>query len=803
MTPFAIYIPIPGAGHTAHKGADKRHTGSLKQRRSAALPARRSLAPFGANSPENGISPMPLVIGMSATPERFNKLVAGTTSTIYKSVVTAESVRNSGLLKDRIVITYPEENAVNKDMAILQAAADDWKEKWEHWSQYCQEQHYAYVNPIFVIQVLNGSNNQLSDTNLDDCLQKIEERTGFRFEKGQVVHTFGQTDSSVLIHGLEVPYKEPSGIADDRNIRIVFFKENLSTGWDCPRAETMMSFRHATDSTYIAQLLGRMVRTPMQMHIQVDDVLNDVHLYLPYFDADTVKEVVDALQSAEGGEIPTEVYGESLGRKTFETLTVKSGKKKEKPKEPVTSGQMSFDGDTYHPTNADTQTSTSGNSTHESSPVSAVSESAESVSHAEDSFIKSESSETKEKITEFPVSSDKDSLTTEENLFDREAVMKFINDAGLLTYHVRNVCISNYLTSLFKMVHLLTLSGLYPNAVNEVKEEIVQMIHEYIDNLKSTSKYDELVKQVKQFRLSTQIFDVFGESVDEYTVHDCFTTTDTDVDRQLRLAENKLANEGISSAYGNTVKMSWHDQNIYKIDVILFTSDEESMKQLNTYAETKFHELNDKYRRHIAHVESEKIRKQYDSIVSDGDVVSKHNFRLPETIQVSAEPNGKEYKTHLFVGEKTGTAVIKLNSWEEGVIAEEERRPDFVCWIRNPSRASWSLCIPYEIDNEIKPTYPDFIVIRKDEISGYVIDILEPHNPEFKDNLGKAKGFAKYASENPEIGRIQLIRVSKDAIGKGQFKRLDLSKGIVRNKVLHAVNNDELDHIFDTDGFFN
>ena len=61
----------------------------------------------------------------------------------------------------------------------------------------------------------------------------------------------------------------------------------------------MMSFKHANDATYIAQLLGRMVRTPMQMHIRVDDVLNDVHLYLPYFNEDTVKDVVEALQSTE------------------------------------------------------------------------------------------------------------------------------------------------------------------------------------------------------------------------------------------------------------------------------------------------------------------------------------------------------------------------------------------------------------------------------------------------------------------------------------------------------------------------
>ena len=119
----------------------------------------------------------------------------------------------------------------------------------------------------------------------------------------------------------------------------MFFKENLSTGWDCPRAETMMSFKHATDVTYIAQLLGRMVRTPMQMHIQVDEVLNDVHLYLPYFNENTVKDVVDALQNAEGGTIPTDIYGEPLSNKKFEMLTVKTKKKQEAQ----ISGQMSLD----------------------------------------------------------------------------------------------------------------------------------------------------------------------------------------------------------------------------------------------------------------------------------------------------------------------------------------------------------------------------------------------------------------------------------------------------------------------------
>lgn len=59
-----------------------------------------------------------------------------------------------------------------------------------------------------------------------------------------------------------------------------------------------------------------------------------------------------------------------------------------------------------------------------------------------------------------------------------------------------------------------------------------------------------------------------------------------------------------------------------------------------------------------------------------------------------------------------------------------------------------------------------------------------------------------YASEEIRIGRIQLIRTAKDAAGKTRYKRLDMAKGSVRNKVLAAINTDELDHIFDTDGEF-
>lgn len=773
---------------------------------------------FIKGSEDDGIPPMPVVIGMSATTQRFNALVEGTSSTIHKSIVTTDEVRASGLLKDRIVITYPEEGAVNNDMAILQAAADDWKEKWEHWTQYCFEQHYAYVNPILIIQVLNGTGDALTDTNLDDCIAKIEERTGFKLESGQVVHTFGGTTETLNVNGLDVRYEEPSNIAEDRNIRVVFFKENLSTGWDCPRAETMMSFKHANDATYIAQLLGRMVRTPMQMHIQVDDVLNDVHLYLPYFNEDTVKDVVEALQSTEGGDIPTDIYGESLSGKKFETLTVRPQKKKEVQQTPgqitlfdVLSGQTISDqqsdivttkptGDIVPTTNP--QITGVQEQLAYTSRQNQIQKTADATALVQSGLTMSQIADIESPLRSNIVESsktDQQNTSVAEDMFNREEVMKFINDAGLLSYNIRALRINDYLKSLYRMAHLLTMSKLHREAIREVQDEIVEMIHNYVEGLKTEGKYDDLVQQVKQFKLETQIFDAFGETVDNYSVHNLFTTTDSDIERQFRIADIKLGREGIGMAYGNKY-MDMSDTTTFKVDVILFVADEECMNRLHSYAETRFHDLNDEYRRYIATIDSEKIRKDYDSIVSDGDSVSKHNFRLPETIQVPHEVGGREYRNHLFVSDITGVATMKLNTWEAGVIEEEEKREDFVCWIRNPSRGSWALCIPYEIDGEIKPTYPDFIIVRKDRVLGYVVDILEPHNPDFKDNLGKAKGFAEYARKNPGVGRIQLIRMSKDAAGKHKFKRLDMSKTAIRDKVSHAINTDELDHIFDTDG---
>lgn len=798
----------------AHRGMQGRQAGT----------ATTIMQRFIKGCPDPQLSPLPVIIGMSATAERFDALVGkGTNSTLHKVTVSPAQVRQSGLLKDRIVITYPEDPTKHSDMAVLQAAADEWQDKCKHWYQYTYEQHYTNVNPVFVIQVCAGSGKKVSDTDLDDVIAKIEERIGDTFKEHEVVHTFGST-GTLTIHGLNVPHIEPSEITEDRRIRVVLFKENLSTGWDCPRAETMMSFRRAEDATYIAQLLGRMVRTPLQCHVVVDDSLNDVRLFLPYFNRDTVQKVVDELQAAEGGEIPTVVDGESLETPTYDTWSVHNTKKKQ-PKQ--TEGQISmFDylnGDQNDPvsntpiiTSAPAALANAGNTKNEApvqeetlinTPAQIINPAEQAVNMSTQATPVIPNNEAKQPAEQHSNSQHSNTpalspVVPQMSFFpaiDREGITKFINEQGYLTYMVRSVKINSYLKSLMSLAGLLSQFNICVSAVEDVKSDVAELIHRYVANLHADGKYEDLKKQVLEMKLSMQIFDVFGEELHADNLTDMIATSETDIDRQLRAANAKMGGCGFPLAYGRKY-IDFDNPNAFKIDCILFAFDSECIVELNQYAEKKFHELNDQYRKYIT-LKPEKCRRQYSSIVADGDEISKHNFTLPETISTKVEKDGTEFYDHLFANPQ-GVAKIKLNGWERAVIAEEQKRPDFVCWLRNPPGQSWSICIPYEMEGKYRKLYPDFIIVRKDPDLGYLVDILEPHNPGFKDNLGKAKGLAEYAANEPRIDRIQLIRVGKDAAGNNRFKRLNLASGSIRTKVIAAINTDELDHIFDTDGVF-
>lgn len=148
-----------------------------------------------------------------------------------------------------------------------------------------------------VLQVPNKPSHSQIGGALDTIFQRWPE-----LPEACVAHVFGEHTTQTFGNH-NVPYIFPEHVQDQTWVRVLIAKDAISTGWDCPRAEVMVSFRPAADQTHIAQLLGRMVRTPLARRIPGNDRLNSVDCLLPFFDEETVRAVVKALMEG-GGETP-------------------------------------------------------------------------------------------------------------------------------------------------------------------------------------------------------------------------------------------------------------------------------------------------------------------------------------------------------------------------------------------------------------------------------------------------------------------------------------------------------------------
>lgn len=269
---------------------DEAHRGMTEDRR-ARDEARTIIQKFIKGSEE--IAPVPLLLGISATPDRFAGLLASAPRTNRPGVtVAAEDVRQSGLIKEAITLYHPE-GGQRSDLTLLRDAAKLLNRYEDDWAAYAEEEKSPAVRPVFVVQVEDATKKNISATDLASAIETIEDALG-PLGPAQIAHAF-QEGYGLNVGDRLLQYVAPVDIQDCPDLRVVFFKQSLTTGWDCPRAEVMMSFRRATDRTAIAQLVGRMVRTPLAHSVGTNDFLNSVSLYLPYYDEEALDEVIEYL----------------------------------------------------------------------------------------------------------------------------------------------------------------------------------------------------------------------------------------------------------------------------------------------------------------------------------------------------------------------------------------------------------------------------------------------------------------------------------------------------------------------------
>ena len=674
---------------------DEAHRGTAASEKEASK-AQSIMQKFIKGSPDDGLSPLPLTIGMTATPQKFNALVSGiTSSTMHQVVVPPEDVRSSGLLKDRIILRYPT-LGFDADMSLFKASVEDWKKKCALWQAYYDQNkdgdHHDLVKPILVVQVTDGSGKEATGTDLTQCLDIWEEVTGSRLLENEVVHTFNDY-GTLSIAGTEIHKVEPSRIQEREDIKLVFFKMNLSTGWDCPRAETMMSYRSAHEYTFIAQLLGRMVRTPLAHRIKSIPELNDVSLFLPFFDSETVKQVVKALEESDN------------------------------------------------------------------------------VSFAE-------------------TGSEKELVT-----YERENAYADVFDSmgNLITYSIDSSRKQSPLKSYMLLAHAISSDGIDVSSFGAAKNGMLDEMDKEIADIKSSPDYDSRVKAVTGLKVDSLIFDYGDSTMSVDTDNNTTEVSEYDIARHFEQAGKRLG-EGMHREYWK--RHADDDYIDVQIEVIMLADNTSAMERLEKYAELCFLSLYDNNRRSIGKLSEEK-QTRYDRLVHSSVQPVPLEWKLPKTIDFTISETAQAYQKHLFC-EAGGSAHITLNTWESGVLKEEI--DDAVCWLRNLDRKTWSLEIPYEVKGVWTPMYPDLVIVRADS-SGYIFDILEPHDPSRKDNCPKAIGLAKFAEKHgASFGRIELIREQSGVDGKKHFYRLDMGKIQIRNKVRAIKSNDELDAIFEEYG---
>jgi type III restriction enzyme len=248
---------------------------------------------------------IPIVWGISATVERFNAAISDmkNRATLPNVVVDSGKVQESGLLKDTIILDVPNEVG-QFDTVLVRRGIDKLREMSGVWETYAEEQgDKEPVLPLMVLQVPNTPD----PNEIGRAIDTIHERWPDLPDEA-VAHVFGD-HAKQTFGGHVVPYIPPERVQESTWVRVLIAKDAISTGWDCPRAEVMVSFRPAKDRTHITQLLGRMVRTPLARRIPGHQRLNAVDCLLPFFDAKSVKEVATALMSggdtSDGGdEIP-------------------------------------------------------------------------------------------------------------------------------------------------------------------------------------------------------------------------------------------------------------------------------------------------------------------------------------------------------------------------------------------------------------------------------------------------------------------------------------------------------------------
>ena len=657
----------------------------------------------------NGDVPMPVVIGISATSARFrNAMKRRADRTTYPQIeVKPADVQASGLLKDKIILQSPTEGAAVQSM-YLSTACKSLRQSTKYWETYCKANDVRpIVKPLMVVQVPDKVSEDRLRELCSEIYEKLPELDRFR-AFGHVISDFNDMQLGSFI----VQRVKPQDVQRNSDIRVLFAKEAISTGWDCPRAEVIFSLRPHSDHTYIAQLIGRMVRTPLARTVSFD-VLNSVSCYLPLFDPDALDKVVKYLTeegtdlgegegvSASSGRTiitnPIDVeWDESFGiAEVFSSIPSKTGQHR---KSNYIEGAISYSGVLDEHGIAEPEQS-APSSEHAACDPAAMDgapqyETNEAISAPVKQQVASDERETvvPSKVeAAVPAAKGQTPKKPSHTKATLDELLRSLTDA-IAIYH-----------DSFEAMR---------KAVEHAESKVVEF--QYLDaNSVTTSSFTEVADAyaIRNARKKADV--VLSLSVTNAYYRKRIAEGAEDIDINAELAAAASVSE-IVDAVRNAAK----------------TSIEKKQKTIDPV-----------------------VARQSDA-VKDAVYASLNRNNLPHTVFMSLpnkdkqDKSGKAYPKHVVNDPVTHMAWFKFNDWEDAVVSHELKRPSVKAWFRNPSSglADKSFSVEYRVDGGRRTLHPDFIFFE--EVDGEIRRaIVDPHGIHQADALPRLKGYARYVEE--------------------------------------------------------
>lgn len=209
-----------------------------------------------------------LTIEMSATPvltegEYQHKVKVEPLDVIEEGMIKKEIVIN-----DHIDLTTDDETTTQE--LILQSALN----KRISLVQLYQEANIK-VNPLVLIQLPTGDEGNDKQEFIESFLAK----NNITPENGKLAIWLSEEKVN-----LEVLNN------NNNEVEYLIFKQAISTGWDCPRAQILVRFREVKSIVFNIQIVGRILRMPEAKHYKNDD-LNKAYIYVNTNTFDVASEI--------------------------------------------------------------------------------------------------------------------------------------------------------------------------------------------------------------------------------------------------------------------------------------------------------------------------------------------------------------------------------------------------------------------------------------------------------------------------------------------------------------------------------